>query len=488
MLCGCETLQTLMGDHQVVGIHQPLWQQGTSGWTPEEPAQKQGEPRINRSVAGSVLSVAGLTFEKGIGVGGESHLLYTPHGRAAYIELLAGIDDKSPSETASAEITIYGDGTELRTATLRKRQDARKIKLPISGIYQVQIVIKARDDTYTDIIMPRLIGIPGLRAELEHGRQAHEDMVYAPAVRVDHPQRLANGTVLFGCDLPGYGHCIGISNQLVCLVTAPERDGRIIHFGPDFRRNGLNGSAVFTLHPHERVRKIAADTVQRKWKWRSDPDGTLRLLSPVDMVNGIRWSATFTCISNLPVIRAAVMIKNSVRYDVSWSMGTEIIPGSGTPVIIPRESAAPGYTMLSGRDNGIIADEDFVLVTRKTVSPGAMAIGTTADSWGVVYQDNMVTMIKATEPGHGLYPYNGSRVLVGSSGPDIRMIILSEILPLKREEHAMQEQYWTVMPAGETVKDSIQALLKTTTAASKELQRQTGRPTGRTLLKQRDRR
>jgi hypothetical protein len=331
-----------------------------------------------------------------------------------------------------------------------------------------------------------LTGIYGLREALEQGRTLHEDAVYSPVPRLNRPRRLPDGSVVFGSDIPGYGHCIGISNSVVCLVTAPERDGRIVHFGPNFTKNSINGSASFTLHPHERIKTTMGTGIQRKWKWRVDDTGTLRLLSPVDMINGVRWSTTFTCISNVPAVRVAVLMKNSVRHDVSWSMGTEIIPGSGTPVIIPREKAAPGYTLIKGRDNGIVVDEDFVLVTRKTVSPGAMAIGTTAGNWGAVYYDGMVAMIKATEPEYGLFPYNGVRVLAGSSGPDIRMVILSEITPLSHNEHVLQEQYWAVVPPGTTIKDSIQHLLKTTREAAKQLQKRTGIPTGRTLLKQRE--
>ena len=486
LLCGCETLEIFWSGHQVVGIHQPLWQQGTSGWTPAEPAQKKGEPRINRNVAGSTLTVADLDFEEGIGVGGESYLLYVPQGHAAFMDLLVGIDDSSPSETATADVAVFGDGKELKTVTVRKRQDPRRIKVPVSGIYQLQIVIKADKDTYTDIIMPRLTGIPGLREALEQGRTQHEDAIYTPVTRLNRPRRLPNGSVAFGCDLPGYGHCIGLSNNLVCLITAPERDGRIVHFGPNFKQNGLNGSASFSLHPRERIKTKMDLAIQRKWKWRVDDEGVLRLLSPVDMINGVRWSTTFVCVSNVPSIRVAVLMKNSVRYDVSWSMGTEIIPASGTPVLIPRERTAPGFTVINGRDNGIAVDDDFVLVTRNTVSPGAMKIGTTAGNWGVVYQDDMVAMIKATEPEYGLFPYNGLRVLVGSSGPDIRMVILSEISPLSHEEHVMQEQYWTVIPPAATVSESVQQLLAINRTATKQLRKQTGTPTGRTLLKQKD--
>jgi len=477
-----------MSDYQVVGIHQPVWQQGISGWTPAEPAQKQGEPRSNRSVAGSALTVAGLDFEEGIGMGGDSYLLYVPQGHAAILDMLVGIDDSSPSHTATADVTIYGNGKELETETVRYGQDARRIKVHVSGVDQLQIVVKADDDTYTDILLPRLTGIHGLRAALEQGRTLHEDAVYTPVARLERAQRLSNGSVVFGCDLAGYGHCIGISNSMVCLITAPERDGRIVHFGPNFKRNGINGSASFTLHPHERIKTTMDTGIQRKWKWRVDESGTLRLLSPVDLINGVRWSTTFICISNVPAIRVGIMVKNSVRHDISWSMGTEIIPGSGTPVIIPREQVAPGYSMIKGRDNGVVVDDEFVMVTRKTVSPGAMAIGTSAGNWGAVYHDDMATIIKATEPEYGLFPYNSSRVLVGSSGPDIRMVILSEITPLSHNEHVMQEQYWAVMPAGASIKESIQELMKTIRAAAKQLQKETGIPTGRTLLKQQERR
>lgn len=441
LLTGCETVRTATGELERVGLHVPVWQMAEVGWTPAEPAAAQGEPRVNRSVAGTPLRVAGLDFQQGIGVGGDALFVFTPGGRSTRLELAAGVDDASPDSTGQAHVEIRSDGTVVWSARLRRGNSPQTCDISIPAAQHVLIRITAPTGVFTDILMPRMTGTPGLRAALQAGRQAYEDALFAVPERLARAHRLATGAVLFPCTYGPFGACLGLSNAHMCVIAAPQRGGAIVHCGPDAQHNLLAEPSVLELHPRERLisaRSIASSGV---WKWRVEADGTLRMLSPVDPVHGVRWTRTLALVPGMPAMRCTILMKNALGHAISWSTGTRLAGASESNVVLPPNPRAAG--------------------------------------WAMLHDDAYALLVAPEEPRHGLYPYDGLRI----SSAGASAVTLSELTPLAPQEFGGCEQFWVIgswrinqqetMLQLEDVRDAARAAWRTWLAPP-------GRPTGRT--------
>ena len=467
---GCQSIDTYLNGMQTVGLQQPVWQKAYSSWTPEDTAGHANEPRSNRSVVGTELTVAGVGYETGIGFGGDGLLVYAPDGKGAYLKFLAGIDDRTIDDAAQARVTVYGDNREIAAVTVGKYRDPRLVQVPVGDINQLQFVIEADDQTYTDILLPRLTGVPGLRLTLEEGRTHYEDTIYAPREKIEKTRTLPNGSVMFPLSVDGYGPCIGLSNSLICIVIAPDRDARVIHCGPTIAGVAEEAYITQSLQPVDRRISTGVSESETRWKWRVEPDGQLRLLGPIDIAHGIRWSKTFIFVPDLPAAYVTLMVKNSVKNDVSWSMGTDVVVHNSSALILPRENVAPGYSLQTGNDNGIVSDENYVLVSRPnrrgTPAQGVERVLTTsAGSWVALLHDSYSFLLKASQPVRGLYPYNGAPVRIIMENGVTTAMILSEINPLSPGEFSTQEQFWVVWPRGETTDVTVGAAQETAAKA-----------------------
>ncbi len=445
LLAACETVRTatgeLTGEIEQVGLHVPVWQMSHVAWTPAEPAAAYGEPRVNRSVLGSPLRVARLDFEQGIGVGGDALLVFTPGGRSTRIEFMAGIDDASPDTNGSAQVELRSDGAVLWQATLRRGRSPEKCSASIPNAHHLVLRISASTGTYTDILLPRMQGVPGLRAALQQGRQAHEDALFAVPERLAASRVLLNGAVLFPCEYQTHGTCIGMSNQHICVVLAPHRGGAIVHCGPSLRENLLAAPSVLELHPRDR--RVTEQSVAHSgvWKWRVDRDGTLRMLSPADPVHGVRWSRTVALVPDQPALRTTVLVKNTLQHAISFSTGVRICGATPDDVMLPPNTRTTGWVLLrNGADALLVAPE---------------------------------------EPRHGLYPYNGLRVRAANGAA----LVFSELTPLAAQEFGASEQYWVLGSWQINQQETLQALehqRDAARAAWRTWRGPPGTPTGRT--------
>ena len=110
--------------------------------------QDWGSPTVNRSVAGTPMSIGGVRYERGIGGHAISRMLFDLDGKATRIEGLAGPDDTNLFAT-NLEFKIIGDGKELWHSGVMKRGDAAKaFDVDLKDIDKVLLLIDMCDDEF----------------------------------------------------------------------------------------------------------------------------------------------------------------------------------------------------------------------------------------------------------------------------------------------------------------------------------------------------
>jgi len=468
-LTSCQSFRAFLGDYSVVGLDQPLWQEAYSEWTPELPAQNLGVPRLNRNVAGGKLAVDSLEFDKGISVGGNAVFIYSLGEKAVYIEFSAGVDDSSLAKNGKSKIEVICDGKPSHQTTLVRGASPEHCKILLENVSQVIILVKAETNVYTDLLMPRIVGIPGLREALRTGKTYFDNFVFDKYAQLNYSKILPDNSVIF----PAENNCIGLSNSFASLILSPQNGGKVVSFGkvPVFDCSGA------ALHPNDRVRFSSNVTYSGPWKWRVDNLGILRFLSPPDLVNGVRWSRTFQLISN--VVRTVLMAKNIVEHEISWSIGTEFEAPENSTVYFASESARPGFSLLAGNPIGIEEENGII-----SVSPVGEKIkrvaATSSESWLAIKNKNSVFFTKAIEKEKGYFPYANSRVMVDGN----KAILFSEITILMPGKHFCQEQFWTIEPWVGAVKSTLEKAEENVKKAREFIKYPYGKPTGRKISNQ----
>lgn len=110
--------------------------------------QDWGAPQINRSVAGTPLSIGGRKFQRGIGGHAISRMLFDLGGNAQRVQGMAGPDDTNLF-TTRLEFKIIGDGRELWGSGVMERGDSAKaFDVDLSGIDKVLLLIDMCDDEF----------------------------------------------------------------------------------------------------------------------------------------------------------------------------------------------------------------------------------------------------------------------------------------------------------------------------------------------------
>jgi len=393
-LAGCTHLRSALGETETVELAAAPWVDAYAAWPEGDGAG--GSPRLNGNATNGPLRIAGLPFENGIGVGGDAVLLYEPGGHAALFKMLVGIDDASPAPNGIALVELRADGMPVLREDLSKREEPVPIEFRLVGVNEVAIRVVARSNVFTDLVMPRMTGVPGLRAALEQAQRAVADQTGAPSVQVE-PATMGNNARIFPCA----SGCIGMSNAFVCVVVDPAHGGRVIRYGPTPDVTFLAGhGSVVAPHPVERRIAPLRAAYKGAWKWKVEADGSLRLLSPPDAFHGIRWIRIIRLEQDTATLRVTTLLKNVSGHDVSWSGATEFTFAPGATVTLPADCTRSGQI--------------------------AAAMGSTT------------LVIQPTERIHGLYPHNGLRVQREGG----TYILFDELAPLAPGEHSTHEQYW----------------------------------------------
>jgi len=101
----------------------------TCGW---------GAPLKGLSVDGNKLTIAGKTFDSGIGTHAVSRMILNLYGDAERFKAFVGVDDEMPKGRGSVEFVIKGDGKELwKSGVMTSGDKAKKADVDLKGVKEL---------------------------------------------------------------------------------------------------------------------------------------------------------------------------------------------------------------------------------------------------------------------------------------------------------------------------------------------------------------
>lgn len=128
--------------------------------------QGWGSPMRNRSVTDQPMSIAGRTFERGLGTHAISTFKIRLDGRADRFRAFCGVDDDAASPNASIVFRVVGDGRDLwKSPRLSWKQPAVEANVPLAGVRLLSLIVDDAGD-----------GI-----DFDHGDWAEASVEYAGA-------------------------------------------------------------------------------------------------------------------------------------------------------------------------------------------------------------------------------------------------------------------------------------------------------------------
>ena len=109
----------------------------SSGW---------GKPLANQSVTGKALSIAGRTFDFGVGTHAESVLHIQLDGKVERFRASVGVDDGA-GKRGTVRFLVYGDDKRLfDSGVMKGGQEAKAVDVPLAGIMHVMLVATSAGD------------------------------------------------------------------------------------------------------------------------------------------------------------------------------------------------------------------------------------------------------------------------------------------------------------------------------------------------------
>ena len=104
--------------------------------------QGYGTPRSNKSIDGNTLTIAGKTFERGVGSHSESLLTVILDGQATLFTAFVGIDDEVKGQQPAAEFIVNGDGKKLWSSGVMRLGDAAiPCSVKLDGVKKVELLV-----------------------------------------------------------------------------------------------------------------------------------------------------------------------------------------------------------------------------------------------------------------------------------------------------------------------------------------------------------
>lgn len=111
----------------------------------EHVQQGWGKPAANRTVDGNPLTIAGKTFEHGLGTHADSYLSIDVNGATRFTAVV-GADDET-DRPGSVEFIVIGDNEVLyRSGVLRKGDAGKAVDLPLAGVKQLTLQVAGGAD------------------------------------------------------------------------------------------------------------------------------------------------------------------------------------------------------------------------------------------------------------------------------------------------------------------------------------------------------
>jgi alpha-galactosidase len=109
--------------------------------------QGWGTPQVDKAVTGRPLSIAGRTFDSGVGTHARSVLWVDLAGSAERFQAWVGIDDATTSDAASVRFRVIADGTTLFDSdTMRRGQEAKRVDALLTGRQSLLLLVTDAGD------------------------------------------------------------------------------------------------------------------------------------------------------------------------------------------------------------------------------------------------------------------------------------------------------------------------------------------------------
>jgi hypothetical protein len=157
--------------------------------TPDSATQGWGQLQINKSVGGQPLTIAGKTFEHGLGTHAASEIIYELDGEYTGFTAWVGVDDEMRGYTSSTVVfQIFGDGKKLfDSGVMRLNQSAKRVNVAVAGVDELDLIVTDAGDgsrgDHADWAEPVLTGT---RAE---GALTAKYSVKAPGLTINLNER-----------------------------------------------------------------------------------------------------------------------------------------------------------------------------------------------------------------------------------------------------------------------------------------------------------
>ncbi|MDF1571233.1 MAG: NPCBM/NEW2 domain-containing protein [Bacteroidales bacterium] len=128
LLAGCIT-----GTRYVIWLDETDITKMETGW---------GTSKVNQSIDGNVLTIAGMTFERGIGTHAISKLLLELDGKGKKFIAEVGLDDETEHPDASVKFYVLGDKEILwQSGSMTAADSARRVDVDITGIDKLALLV-----------------------------------------------------------------------------------------------------------------------------------------------------------------------------------------------------------------------------------------------------------------------------------------------------------------------------------------------------------
>ena len=167
-------------------------QKMSSGW---------GRPLANQSVTGKPLSIAGRTYNRGVGTHAHSMLYVTLDGKAERFGAYVGVDDATGGR-GTIQFRVYGDGKRLYDSGVMKGgQAATRLDVPLAGVTRLVLLVTSAGDgvdfDHADWAEAEFV-VAGDRPRAVDAPQppAEEKVILTPA---PGPEPKINGPTVYGC-------------------------------------------------------------------------------------------------------------------------------------------------------------------------------------------------------------------------------------------------------------------------------------------------
>lgn len=109
--------------------------------------QGYGSPQVNRSIREKPLSLAGKTFERGVGTHANSALWINLQGGTDRFQATVGLDDAAGSDTGSIVFRVLGDGQLLwESKVLKQGATPQSIDLELKGVQILLLQVRDAGD------------------------------------------------------------------------------------------------------------------------------------------------------------------------------------------------------------------------------------------------------------------------------------------------------------------------------------------------------